>query len=197
MSWGQKILWEGVVEKQMYGENFPCEPWNVFSDIESSYHSKIEEKAAIKYTIYAFTTLLRPFSNSKRVSRRAGNGTWRGQAGPRRSKTPKPAASSANRGCSRISTLVRRTSGTGRCTSIASAMNMLKVSGRSNAADLVVCKITKTVKKVPYAQPGVVSTEQLIDDGLVASIKRAAEVDLRSGEGDDLKSQKCHGKEFI
>ncbi|KAG6397934.1 hypothetical protein SASPL_139384 [Salvia splendens] len=95
---GEKLEWEGIVEKQMYGENFPCEPWKVFSDIESSYHSKMEEKGAIKYTIHAFTTLLRA-SNSKRVSRRAGKGTWGGQTGSRRSKTPKPDASSANRRC--------------------------------------------------------------------------------------------------
>ncbi|KAG6415865.1 hypothetical protein SASPL_123284 [Salvia splendens] len=71
---GQKIQWEGVVEKQMYGENFP---WKVFRDIET------EVKGAIKYTIYAFTTLLRA-STSKRVSRRAENGTWGGQTGPKK-----------------------------------------------------------------------------------------------------------------
>ncbi|KAL1538085.1 hypothetical protein AAHA92_26868 [Salvia divinorum] len=80
---GWKLQWDGIVEKQMYGENSPCEPWKVFSDVESGYHSKIEEKGAIKYTIYAFTTLLRA-SNSKRASRRAGKGTWGGQTGPKK-----------------------------------------------------------------------------------------------------------------
>ncbi|KAG6395664.1 hypothetical protein SASPL_141787 [Salvia splendens] len=196
---GYLLPWECVVEKQMYGENFPCEPWKVFRDIESSYHSKTEEKGAIKYTIYAFTTLLRA-SNSKRVSRRAENGTWGGQTGPKKIEN-------SETGC----VIGQSTMLVGHWTMHEYCLSdeYVKVSGRSNAADLVVCKITKTVKKVPYAQSGVVSIEQLINDGLIASmvqlycggyeapIKRAAEVDLRNEEGDDLKRQKCHGKEFI
>ena len=43
---------------------------------------EVEEKGAIKYTIYAFTLLSR-VSNSKRVSRKAGTRTWGGQTGPK------------------------------------------------------------------------------------------------------------------
>ncbi|XP_047943154.1 NAC domain-containing protein 78-like [Salvia hispanica] len=70
----QQVPWN-----EIYGPS--SDPWVVFYDVESRWHSRLEEKGAIKYTIYAFTFLSR-VSNSKRVSRRAGTGTWHGQTGP-------------------------------------------------------------------------------------------------------------------
>ncbi|KAG6397598.1 hypothetical protein SASPL_143767 [Salvia splendens] len=53
-----------------------------FDNVELRWHSRMKEKGDVKYTIYAFTFLSR-VSNSNRVSRRAGNGTWGGQTAPK------------------------------------------------------------------------------------------------------------------
>ena len=145
---GEKLEWEGIVEKQMYGENSPCEPWKVFSDIESAFHSKTEEKGAIRYTIHAFTKLIRP-SNSKRVSRRAGKGTWDGQTGPKKIQN-------SDTGCIIGQSKMLTFNHSGKADvgvghwilhEYSLSEESVKKSGRANAADLVVCKITKVVKK--------------------------------------------------
>ncbi|KAG6415853.1 hypothetical protein SASPL_123272 [Salvia splendens] len=51
---GQNPTWNGIVEKAIYGDSFP---WEIFSDIESLYHSKMEEKGAIKYYNHLTTPL--------------------------------------------------------------------------------------------------------------------------------------------
>ncbi|KAG6424836.1 hypothetical protein SASPL_115256 [Salvia splendens] len=109
---GQNPIWKGVIEKAIYGDS---SPWEIFSNIESRWHSKMEEKGAIKYTIFVFTTLLKA-QNSKRVCRRAGRGTQ-----------------------ARVGHWTMH--------EYSLSEESVKMSGRANAANLVVCKITKTVKK--------------------------------------------------
>ncbi|KAG6408356.1 hypothetical protein SASPL_131361 [Salvia splendens] len=128
--------------------------------------------------IHAFTTLLRA-SNSKRVSRRAGKGTWGGQTGPKKIQNSKT-------GCiiGQSKMLAYEHSGeadVGHWTmhEYCLSKEYVKESGISNAADLVVCKITKTIKKKPqpladanqanevlFANPGGVPTVQQSDEPL-------------------------------
>ncbi|XP_047962156.1 uncharacterized protein LOC125206991 [Salvia hispanica] len=142
---GQNPIWNGVVEKAIYGDS---SPWEIFSDIESRWHSKMEEKGAIKYTVFAFTKLARA-QNSKRFCRRAGRGTWDGQTGPKKIKN-------SDTGCiiGHSKMLVYGQSGEADVGvghwimhQYSLSEESVKKSGRANAADLVVCKITKVVKK--------------------------------------------------
>ena len=60
----EKLSWTGIPVKEIYGPS--SDPWVVFYDVESRWHLRLEEKGAIKYTIYAFIFLSRA-SISKRV----------------------------------------------------------------------------------------------------------------------------------
>ncbi|XP_042023894.1 uncharacterized protein LOC121771176 isoform X2 [Salvia splendens] len=140
---GQNPIWNGVVEKAIYGDSFP---WEIFSDIESLYHSKMEEKGAIKYTIFAFTTLVRA-RNSKRVSRKAGKGTWDGQTGPMKIEDSNTGFIIGQSKMLTFGNSGKADVGHWIMHEYSLSKELVKKSGRANAADLVVCKITKTVKK--------------------------------------------------
>ncbi|KAG6419508.1 hypothetical protein SASPL_121730 [Salvia splendens] len=123
------------------------DPWVVFFDVESRWHSRLEDKGSIKYTIYAFTFLSR-VSNSKRVSRRAGTGTWGGQTGLKMIQDSK---SGQIIGQSKMLAFEHRASdadfGHWTMNEYSLSDDLIRSSGLANAADVVVCKITKTVKK--------------------------------------------------
>ncbi|KAL1566561.1 hypothetical protein AAHA92_02161 [Salvia divinorum] len=140
-----KPAWDGVVAKELYG---PSEPWEVFGDLESKWHSKMEEKGAIKYTIYAYTSLSR-VSNSKRVSRRAGSGTWGGQTGPKKIQDSQNGQIIGQSKMLAFEHPGSTEADLGHWTMHEYSLSdeLIKSSGQSNAADFVVCKITKTVKK--------------------------------------------------
>ncbi|KAL1538084.1 hypothetical protein AAHA92_26867 [Salvia divinorum] len=142
---GHAPLWNGLVEKPIYGDNFP---WEIFSDIESCWHSKIEEKCAVKYTIFAFTSLQR-VANSKRVCRRAGrgSGTWGGQTGPKKIQDPDTGHTIGHSKMLAFEHSGVADVGHWTMHEYSLSDDLVRLSGRSNAADLVVCKITKTVKK--------------------------------------------------
>ncbi|XP_041993663.1 uncharacterized protein LOC121744255 [Salvia splendens] len=140
---GQNPTWNGVVEKAIYGDSFP---WEIFSDIESLYHSKMEEKGAIKYTIFAFTTLVRA-RNSKRVSRKAGEGTWHGQTGPMKIEDSNTGFIIGQSKMFTFGNSGKADVGHWIMHEYSLSKELVMKSGRVNAADLVVCKITKTVQK--------------------------------------------------
>ncbi|XP_047940909.1 NAC domain-containing protein 78-like [Salvia hispanica] len=141
----EELPWNDIPVKEIYGPS--SDPWVVFYDVESRWHSRLEEKGAIKYTIYAFTLLTR-VSNSKRVSRGAGTGTWQGQTGPEMIQDSK---NGQIIGQSKMLAFKHPGSEAnfGRWTmhEFSLSDDLIRSSGVPNAADLVVCKITKTVKK--------------------------------------------------
>ncbi|KAG6395663.1 hypothetical protein SASPL_141786 [Salvia splendens] len=140
---GQNPTWNGVVEKDIYGDS---SPWEIFSDIESLYHSKMEEKGAIKYTIFAFTTLVRA-RNSKRVSRKAGKGTWDGQTGPMKIEDSNTGFIIGQSKMFTFGNSGEADVGHWIMHEYSLSKELVMKSGRANAANLVVCKITKTVEK--------------------------------------------------
>ncbi|KAK6148035.1 hypothetical protein DH2020_018947 [Rehmannia glutinosa] len=81
MAMGLPILpWNRILEKDVYGKN--ADPWVVFSDINDSHweiHVK-ESKKIINREIYVFTKLSKVNAEKTRIKRRAGCGTWNGQA---------------------------------------------------------------------------------------------------------------------
>ncbi|XP_047943155.1 NAC domain-containing protein 78-like [Salvia hispanica] len=141
----QQVPWNGIPVKEIYGPS--SDPWVVFYDVESRWHSRLEEKGAIKYTIYAFTFLSR-VSKSKRVSRKAGTGTWHGQTGPEMIQDSK---NGQIIGQSKMLAFKHPGSdadfGHWTLHEYSLGDNLIRSSGVPNAADLVVCRITKTVKK--------------------------------------------------
>ncbi|KAH6773357.1 hypothetical protein C2S51_011761, partial [Perilla frutescens var. frutescens] len=82
---GFPLPWNGIVEKELYGDN--ASPWNVFNDIDSDnsfslYCNTKRESGKTKKTVYVFTKVTKAAPNSKkRIARRAGCGTWNGQTG--------------------------------------------------------------------------------------------------------------------
>ncbi|XP_047940915.1 NAC domain-containing protein 78-like [Salvia hispanica] len=141
----EELPWNDIPVKEIYGPS--SDPWVVFYDVESRWHSRSEEKGAIKYTIYAFSFISR-VSNSKRVSRRAGTGTWAGQTGPEIIQDSK---NGQIIGQSKILAFEHPGSvadfGHWSMHEYSLSDDLIKSTGVPNAADVVVCKITKTVKK--------------------------------------------------
>ncbi|XP_057811231.1 NAC domain-containing protein JA2-like [Salvia miltiorrhiza] len=135
---GMELPWNGIVEKDIYGDN--AEPWKVFSDVVDGWQTK-KEGSAIKSSIYAFTTL-KNVPNSKRISRRAGGGTWGGQTGPKkiiRSDTGEIIGHSKMFSFERDDKAAPEDFGHW-------IMHEYSLSGRANGGDLVVCKITNCIK---------------------------------------------------
>ncbi|KAG6419501.1 hypothetical protein SASPL_121723 [Salvia splendens] len=138
----KELPWNGIPVKEIYGPS--SDPWVVFFDVESRWLIR-PYVGSIKYTIYAFTFLSR-VSNSKRVSRRAGTGTWGGQTGP---KMIQDSENGQIIGQSKMLAFEHRSSdadfGHWTMHEYSLSDDLIRSSGVPNAADVVVCKITKTL----------------------------------------------------
>ncbi|XP_057785856.1 NAC transcription factor NAM-B2-like [Salvia miltiorrhiza] len=188
---GFELPWDGILDRDVYGDG--AEPWNVFSDADDAYWHTKKEGGATKKTIYVFTKLTKATSKSTRNSRIAGCGTWSGQTGP---KDITHSDTGEIIGCMRMLTFkcskaADKDSGHWNMHEYALTDAGLTATGLTST-DLVLCKITKTIKKAsevpaPFCFP-------LIDSGTPTTTGKRGGGDI---EQEGCKRPKCSGEGFL